>query len=143
MKQWWGKFNIKSLDGLPAFSVGMGLGVKFGRLLQGMRGDIPRSQAGVARASHRVINSNEIRPSDRNVPKMISSSPNLIFETSSLSQILRGYRSRLEGLQSLVSALIPLFIAFILGVLLGRMYDNQTFPISPRAARFGLSYTHG
>jgi hypothetical protein len=127
MKHWWGKYNIRSLDGLPAFSVGMGLGVKFERLLKGMRGGF---------TPNRVINSNEIRPSssDRNAPKMISSSPNLIFETLSLSQILQGYGSRLGDLPSLVSALIPLFIAFVLGVLLGQMYDKHTFPLSLGAA---------
>lgn len=145
MKHWWGKYNTRSLDGLPAFSVGMGLRVKFERLLQGIRGDISGSQASrVARNSiPRVINDNELQPHDQNGPKMISSSPNLIFETSSLLQILQGYRARIEDLPSLVSALIPLFIAFILGVLLGQMYDKHTFPLSPGAARLSLSYTHG
>jgi len=141
MKNWWGIYNIRSLDGLPAFSVGMGLGFKFEinfeRLLQGMRGDIPGSQVEVTRSagsSHRVINSSVLHPSspsDRNpVPKMISSSLNSILETSSLSQVLRGYHSRHEDPPSLVSAFLPLLIAFILGVLLGQMYDKHTFPLS-------------
>lgn len=143
MKHWWGKYNLRSLDGLPAFSVGMGLGFKFEvnfqHLLQGMRSDIPRSQTGVtqnADSSHGVINSNAARlclssPSDRNlIPKMIKSSPNSIFETSSLLQVLQGYRFRLENFPSLVSALLPLFIAFIFGVVLGQMYDKRAFPLS-------------
>ena len=140
MKRWWEIHNIRSLDGLPAFSVGMGLGfefeVTFHRLLRGMRGDIPGSQAEVARnakSSHRVINSTALPPSsasDRNlVPKMISSSLNSIFKTSSVSHILKGYHSRIEDLPSLVPALLPLFIAFILGVLVGQMYNRPShFP---------------
>lgn len=143
MKHWWGKYNLRSLDGLPAFSLGMGLGFKFEvnfqRLLQGMRGDISGSQAAVTRnadSSHRVTDSNALRlssPTDRNfVPKMINSNPNLIFETS-LSQVLQSYRFRIKDFPSLVSALLPLLIAFILGLLLGQMYDKHTFPLSGAA----------
>lgn len=139
MKSWWGIYNIRSLDGLPAFSVGMGLGVKFA-----MPGDIFRSQVGVTRnvdSSHRVIKSSTQRlssPSDRDlVPKMISSSMNPVVETSSLSQKLRGYGFRLDP-SSLVLALLPLFIAFISGVLLGLLY---TFPLFRGAARLSPSYT--
>jgi len=148
MKNWWGIHNVRSLDGLPAFSVGMGLGFKFevnfGRLLQGMRSDILGSQFEVAQnanSSRRVINSSP-SPSDQSLmPKMIGTSLNSIFETSSLSQLLRDYRSRHEAPPSPVSALLPLFIAFILGVLLGQMYDKHTFPLSQGAARLSSSFT--
>ncbi|KAF8154781.1 hypothetical protein B0H34DRAFT_676494 [Crassisporium funariophilum] len=132
MRHWWELHNIRSLDGLPAFSVGLGLKYRFGTTLArvfGAKGRVPPvlTQASVPRNS---ASSNPYIP-DNIVPRHMGTltienvaidKPSSESMTVALARAIDSY----QDLSSLVLVLLPFILIFAFGLLLGREYERSS-----------------